>query len=77
MKTFRYERGHAHYKTMTVGEMVDYLQRYPSDMPVMATWEGVCCGFEIERSQIEADFHGGLKEDACDVLMFDVDAASL
>lgn len=32
--------------TMTVGEIIDKLKEYDLDMPVFATWEGICVGIK-------------------------------
>lgn len=73
MKTFRYELGHAYMETMTVSELIAKLSEFPGDMPVVGTWEGVCTPFTADRMQIEGDFHGGEKADACAVVMINVD----
>jgi hypothetical protein len=73
MKTFRYELGHVYMETMTVGELISKLREFPEDMPVVGTWETVCVPFRPNRFEIEQDFHGGHKDDACGVLMIDVD----
>jgi len=41
MKEFRYSHGLSAVKTVTVAELIEALSAYPSDMPVLATWEGV------------------------------------
>ncbi len=49
MKTFRYKLGHEAGKTMTVAELKSELDKYPDQMPVMATWEGVTAYIESEN----------------------------
>lgn len=71
MKTFRHEKGNIAGTTMTVGELRKYLEQFPDDLPVMATWESVaayiCPGnFEIDH------LSKGHPDDACDCLFIDV-----
>lgn len=73
MKTFRYPLGHIHYKALTVEELIERLSAYPKDMPVLAEWEGVCTGSEDWTFYTEINFNGGMTEDACDVLILDVE----
>jgi hypothetical protein len=72
MKTFRHELGNEAGSTVTVQELIECLQKYPADMPVMAEWEGVKAyinpnGFEI------MSICKGYKEDMCECLVIDVD----
>jgi hypothetical protein len=60
-------------KTMTVGELQDFLNAYPKDMPVMATWEGVAAMIEPENFSVVSGFHKGFEEEACDCLVVDVE----
>ena len=39
--------------TMTVKELMDALSEYPSDMAVIATWEGVCAGIRKDNFYVE------------------------
>lgn len=41
MKVFRYSESNEAGKTITVKEMIEALSKYPDDMPVLATWEGI------------------------------------
>jgi hypothetical protein len=41
MKIFRYDKGHEAGRTITVKEMKELLDKYPDDMPVLATWENI------------------------------------
>lgn len=70
MKIFRYELGHNAMETMTVGELIKYLKDFPEEMPVLAQWEG--CHNPLNEAAINPSFHTGKTEDACDVLVFDV-----
>ena len=54
MKTFRYELGHEAGKTLTVAELKKELEKYPDNMPVMATWEGVTA--YIDSENFETDY---------------------
>ena len=54
MKEFNYKLGHSAGETMTVSELKAELDKYPDDMPVIATWEGtsnfICADdFEIKK----------------------------
>ena len=42
---YRYPKGHIHFRTSTVAELVEFLQQFPADMPVLAEWEGQLKGF--------------------------------
>lgn len=37
---------------MTVSELIEQLQKYDGDLPVIATWEGVSAGFEAECFEV-------------------------
>lgn len=41
MKTFHHIQGNVADSTYTIGELIEELGKYPADMPVMGTWEGV------------------------------------
>ncbi len=58
---------------MTVGELQNFLDAYPKDMPVMATWEGVAAMIEPQNFLVESGFHKGLEDEACDCLLIDVE----
>lgn len=73
MRIFRYESGIKHYKTMTVGEFIDKLKKYPVNMPVLATWETIFTAFEKKKFRIEKHFNGGKESESCNVLIIDVD----
>ncbi len=70
MKTFRYSRRTSAGSTMTVKELKELLSKYPDDMPVMATWEGVTAF--IEDSEV-VSVSKGMEEDREDCLVFDVE----
>lgn len=42
-------------KTITVGEFIDILRKYPEDLPVLTTWEGVCVA--IGKGDFSVDFN--------------------
>lgn len=42
-------------QTVTVGELIECLQSFPSDMPVAYTWESQVTPVEIERIQVMPD----------------------
>lgn len=72
MKVFRYAAGHKACETMTAAELIELLQKYPSDIPVMATWEGVLSHidtFSCEK-RLVSSCH---PDDACECLIFDVE----
>ena len=71
MKEFRYPAGHSAGKTATVKEMREFLTRFPDDMPVMATWEGVWAYVDPENAEVEKVTKGN-DADACKCLVFDV-----
>lgn len=76
MKTFRYPKGHKACETMTVGELIDLLQKYPADMPVMATWEGVTAHLDTHSCEKKFISHCH-PDDACECLVFDVEQYNL
>jgi len=39
--------------TMTVGELRTFLLRFPEEMPVVATWEGVSAGIREEDAVVK------------------------
>lgn len=45
--------------TCTVGELIEFLQQFPSDLPVLATWEGVIRGLGHNPSEIDKVFKEG------------------
>lgn len=71
MKTFHYELGHVAGKTVTVKELINILESFDGDMPVMATWEGVNAYIEKEDFSIER-VNKWKKEEACDCVVIDV-----
>lgn len=74
MHKFRYQLGHTAFETATVAELVEALQKFPPDMPVLATWEGVVVPFKsMSQLEMAKDFHMGQEDDKRDVLMLDVD----
>lgn len=72
MKKFRYELGHEAGETLTVGELVDKLSEYPSDMPVISTWERVYTFIGNDDFSTEY-FHKGEQEDRELCLIIDAD----
>ena len=71
MKVFRYPRGHDAGKTVTVKELRDFLENYPYDRPVIASWEGVWAYVDTTKCVVE-EVTKGHGDDACDCLVFDV-----
>lgn len=72
MKTFRYKLGHEAGKTMTVAELKEELEKYPDEMPVLATWEGMHTFFSPGCFEIK-EWSTGNKEDVDKCLVIDVD----
>ena len=57
-------------RTATVKELREFLKKYPDDMPVMATWEGVNAYMDISEGYVEVNrVSKGHDEDACDCLV--------
>lgn len=71
MKTFRYKLGHEAGETLTVSELKIELSKYPDEMPVMATWEGVNAYIDSEDFEIYC-VHKGNEEDEEQCLIIDV-----
>lgn len=71
MKEFRYSTEVLAGNTVTVKELMEALSKYPEDMPVMATWEGVHAFIDPELFSVEV-VSKGHKEDDCDCLVINV-----
>jgi hypothetical protein len=54
--------------TMTIAELIDELQKHDSNMPVLATWEGVLSGIRPENFGIQE--YGGRKQLTIDVEIY-------
>ena len=54
MKTFHYPLGHVAGITMTVGELIDKLNSYPKEMPVLAAWEGIETTFKPDHFEVSS-----------------------
>lgn len=70
-KSFRYRLGHVDFSTATVGDMIEFLSQFPSEMPMVATWEGIHTAIKFDR--VESGFNRGHEDDSCDTLIFDAD----
>lgn len=70
-KNFHFPRGHIDFATPTVGDMIEFLSQLPSDMPIVAEWEGIQSGIKFDR--IEQNFSRGFEDDACDTLILNTD----
>ena len=68
MKTFNYKLGHEAGKTVTVSELKSALEKYPSDMPVLATWEGIHVFIDVSELEVE-DYHTGDISQSCKCLV--------
>lgn len=53
---------------MTIAELIDELQKHDSNMPVLATWEGVLSGIRPENFGIQE--YGGRKQLTIDVEIY-------
>ena len=73
MKIFHYCHGAKSKQTMTVSELIDALSQYPNDMPVIPTYESVTGCFEPDEISVRKGYHTGVKTEACDVLLIDVE----
>ena len=73
MKAFRYKLGHVAGETMTVGELMAELAKFPADMPILYEWEGQHVMAKPDRVATEDDIHWGEKEDACTCLVINAD----
>lgn len=71
MKTFRYPLGHAALSTLTVGELLSLLAKYPHDMPVLAAWEGQLMPLGVFSEVREHD--AGFPADRCQCLILDAE----
>jgi hypothetical protein len=62
MRTYKWPLGHDAGQTVTVQELIDILKRYPGDMPVFATWEGVLAYVDPVNFTIESVSKHGERE---------------
>lgn len=72
MKTFRYKLGHEAGSTLTVAELRKQLEKYPDDMPVIASWEGVDAYVHPDHFYVSFVDKGN-PDDACDCLVIDAE----
>ena len=72
MKEFNYSSGNPAGKTFTVSELKEFLDKYPDDMPVLATWEGTYNCFHTGNFEIE-EYHAGDSRQECECLIIDVE----
>jgi hypothetical protein len=81
MKTFHYPLGHEDFSTLTVAELKEILSKYPDEMPVLATWEGIFTPFCNEHYPNEPEYNSikvvtpdlWMPQDNIPCLIFDVD----
>lgn len=71
MKTFYLPSGQVDQHTCTIEELVQALQKYPPDTPVLATWEGVKVGI-IPESLGTEQYSSNNRDKPIDVLFIDV-----
>ena len=71
MKTFRYGKGHVAGSTVTIGEFIDILTKFPKEMPLLAEWEGCHAFITSEDLAVEKTGKGHL-EDECECLIINV-----
>lgn len=57
--------------TMTVLELMDFLKKFPSEMPVVATWESQVIAIDPLKFNVETKYLSPLIEEA--VLEIDVE----
>lgn len=72
MKKLRSKVGHTQYETMTIAELREELSRYPDDMAVLATWEGIYTAFNVDNIDIDYIAHVH-PDDAQNCVIIDVE----
>lgn len=71
MKQFIHKSGIIAGETMTVIELINELEKYGSELPVMATWEGIHAYITTNDFEIDTIQKGS--EDECKCLVIDVE----
>lgn len=57
---------------MTVGELIDKLNSYPKEMPVLAAWEGIETTFKPDRFEVTS-YTMRIESEREECLIIDVD----
>ena len=70
-KIFNNKLNYMNFTTPTAKELIQFLQQFPSETPVVATW-GVNRK-RIGHGTVIKDYHTGNERDACTVVEFDVE----
>lgn len=71
MKTFHYKHGNVALRALTVGELQALLAQYPTDMPVLAEWEGQRMPIGVHHST--EPFSVGVDAERCECLVLDAE----
>lgn len=70
-KIFNNKLNYMNFTTPTAKELIQFLQQFPSETPVVATWGGN--RKRIGHGTVIKDYHTGNERDACTVVEFDVE----
>jgi len=70
MVTFKYKNGVTKGQTMTVKELIEKLDEYHKDMPVIFTWEGIYTF--VDNDDFKVSFEQTTESSAEDCLIIDV-----
>ena len=70
-KVFNNKLEYMNFATPTAKELIQFLQQFPPDVPVVATWGGN--RKRIGNAAIVKNYHTGSERDACTVVEFDVE----
>ena len=70
-KVFNNKLEYINFSTPTAKELIQFLQQFPPDTPVVATWSGN--RKRIGHGTIIKNYHTGCERDSCTALEFDVE----
>ena len=70
-KIFNHKLEYMNFATPTTKELIQFLQQFPPDTPVVATWGGN--RKRVGNVAIVKNYHTGSERDACTVIEFDVE----
>ncbi len=70
-KVFNNKLNYMNFTTPTAKELIQFLQQFPPETPVVATWGGN--RKRIGQATVVKDYHTGNERDACTVVEIDVE----
>ena len=70
-KIFNNKLDYMNFATPTTKELIQFLQQFPPETPVVATWGGN--RKRVGHAQVIKSYHTGNERDACTVVELDVE----